>query len=224
MMHLDEIQQRLLALDTACVCDADKALQIRIRVMDSDIRPLRNGLKLFGRAHTLTCHDDFLTVIKALQDAEPGEVLVIDSQNSHKALTGELFPTEAMRKGLTGIVNDGPCRDTAVVRNMDFPYYAKSARSVPGTTNRLFETQISITCGGVTVNPGDLLFGDDDGILVATAEELEKLIPVAESIQQKEGRLLEQMAKGVSLLDMLNFEEHCANLREGKESQLQFKV
>jgi regulator of RNase E activity RraA len=94
---------------------------------------------------------------------------------------------------------------------------------VPGTTNRLFETQISITCGDVTVNPGDFLFGDDDGVLVTTAEELEALIPVAEQVQRQEDRLLEQMSAGVSLLDMLNFEEHCANLREGRSSRLEFR-
>jgi 4-hydroxy-4-methyl-2-oxoglutarate aldolase len=223
-MNVDGLTQRLLTLDTACICDADKVLQLPLRVLDPSIRPIRTGLKLVGRAHTVTCHDDFLTVIKALRDAEPGEVIVIDSQNSRKAVTGELFPTEAMRKGLAGIVNDGPCRDTAVIRNMEIPYYARSVHCVPGTTNRLFETQIPVTCGGVTVHPGDVLFGDDDGVIVATLDELEALIPIAEDIQRKEDHLLNKMARGVSLLDMLNFDEHCANLRDGKESALEFRI
>ena len=224
MINFDDIKQRLLKLDTACICDAEKVLNLNLRVMDSGIRPICIGLKLVGYAHTVTCYDDFLTVVKALRDAMPGEVIVIDSQNSHKALTGELFPTEAARKGLAGIINDGPCRDTAAVRTMEIPYYARSVSCVPGTTNQLFETQIPVICGSIIVNPGDILFGDDDGIVVATIEELDALIPVAEDIQRNEDRLLEAMANGVSLIEMLNFEEHCANIQNDKASQLKFQV
>jgi regulator of RNase E activity RraA len=223
-MDFEEIRERLLALDTPSICDGNKALSGELRVMDSGLRPLRNGLKLVGRAHTVSCHNDFLTVIKGLRDAEPGEVLVIDSRNSDRAVTGNLFPTEAMRKGLAGIVNDGPCRDTAAVRSMAFPYYARSVTCIPGMSNQLFETQVPISCGGVTVSPGDILFGDDDGIVVADEEEFAALIPIAEEVQQKEARLLEGMASGRSLLQMLNFDEHCANLLAGKESKLQFRV
>ena len=109
MIHFDKTKQRLLKLDTACICDAGKVLNLNLRVMDSGIKPIRTGLKLVGYAHTVTCHNAFLTVVKALHDATSDEVIVIDSQNSQKALTGELFPTEAARKGLAGIVNDGPC-------------------------------------------------------------------------------------------------------------------
>ena len=223
-MPSDEMIEKLRKLDTACLCDAEKALSLGLRVMSSDLRPIRDGLKLVGIAHTVRCHDDFLTVIKALRDAQAGEVIVIDSQNSTRALTGELFPTEAMRKGLAGIVNDGPYRDTAIVREMEIPYYARSVCCIPGRTNKLFETQIPIICGGVTVNPGDLIVGDDDGLIVGTENEFLQLITTAEEVQRKEDVLLDRMSKGTSLLDMINFDEHCANIEQGKESQLKFLV
>ena len=219
-MDFCEIKERLLKLDTACVCDANKQL----RVLDGAIRPINQGVKLVGRAHTVQCHEDFLTVIKALRDAEPDDAIVIDSQGSKRALTGELFPTEAIRKGLAGIVNDGPCRDTAAIRRLQFPYYARSVYPVSGTTVRLGETQIPITCGGVRVAPGDILFGDEDGVVVATVEELAEAIPAAEEVQRQEDRLLEEMEKGKGLLEMTNFEEHCAALAEGKESKVSFLV
>ena len=222
-MTFDKLKQRLLALDTPCICDADKARQT-LRLVDPAIRPIQTGLKLIGRAHTVRCHEDFLTVIKALRDAEPGEVIVIDSQGSQRALTGGLFPTEAKRKGLAGIVIDGPCRDTAAIRRLDIPYYARSVNCMAGTTNRIFETQVAIECGGVTVNPGDVLFGDDDGLIVGTLDELSQLIVAAEDIKRKEQRLVERMTEGVSLLDMLNFDEHERNVREGRDSRLQFLV
>ncbi len=223
-MDFDEIRQRLSRLDTACVCDGYKALDRPVRAVDSAIRPVTPGLRLIGRAHTLTCHEDFLTVIVALRDALPGEVLVIDSQGSRKALTGELFPTEARRKGLAGIVNDGPCRDTAAIRQQRLPYYARSVNPVAGTTDRLFETQVPVTCGGMRVHPGEIVFGDDDGLIVASQEEISEVIPVAEEVQRKEARLLAEMERGRSLIDMLNLEDHCARIRAGRESKLQFLV
>ena len=223
-MDFDEIRRRLSRLDTACVCDGYKALDKPVRAVDPAIRPVSPGLRLIGRAHTLTCHEDFLTVIVALRDALAGEVLVIDSQGSRKALTGELFPTEARRKGLAGIVNDGPCRDTAAIRKQQLPYYARSVNPVAGTTDRLFETQVPVTCGGVRVFPGEIVFGDDDGLIVASSKEISEVIPVAEEVQRKEARLLAEMEKGRSLVDMLNLEDHCAKLRAGKESKLEFLV
>ena len=223
-MMSNELLQRLGSLDTACLCDADKALQVGLRVMSSEIRPLCPGLKMAGRAHTVRCHNDFLTVIKALHDAQPQEIIVIDSQNSTKALTGELFPTEAARKGLAGIVNDGPCRDTAAVREIGLPYFARAVCPVPGTTNQLFQTQVPIQCGGVTVHPDDVLVGDDDGVLVATSQEFEQLIPLAEEIQGKEEQMLRRMSEGISLIGMLNFEEHCDRIEKGEASRLEFKV
>ena len=191
-------------------------------MVDPAIRPIQTGLQLVGRAHTVTCQEDFLTVIKGLGDAQPGEVLVIDSQNSRRALTGELFPNEALRKGLAGIVIDGPCRDTEAIRQLDLPYYARSVHCRAGTTSKLFQTQVPIQCGGVIVNPGDVVFGDDDGLVVATVDELSRIIETAEEIQSKEQRLVAAMRKGVSLLEQSNFEDHCAQVRAGRESKLRF--
>ena len=229
-MLFEELRERLLKLDTACVCDANKAMQAddpvtdEFRIVDSAIRPIQTGLKLVGRAHTITCHNDFLTVIKGLRDAVPGEVLVIDSQDSNRAVSGGLFPTEATRKGLAGIVVDGPCRDTQTIRSVKLPYYARSVTPSAGMTSKLFETQVPVSCGGVTVNPGDIVFGDDDGLVVATLDGLSAALPIAEEIQRKESQLLSNMAEATSLLDMMNFEEHCTSLEAGHQSRLEFQV
>jgi regulator of RNase E activity RraA len=74
------------------------------------------------------------------------------------------------------------------------------------------------------VNPGDIIFGDDDGIVVATTAQLSELIAIAEDIQKKEDLLLKKMAEGVSLLDMLNFDDHYASVSAGKASKLEFTV
>jgi RraA family protein len=219
-MTFDELRRRLCKLDTACLCDANK----EIRVLDPGIRPLRPDLKLMGRAHTVSCCDDFLTVVTALRDATAGEVLVVDGQGGHRALAGELFTMEAARKGLAGLVIDGSVRDTETVCSLPIPVYSRHVYPNAGTTLRVFETQIPVKCGGVTVNPGDVLFGDQDGIIVASASELNELIPAAERIQQTEENVLLSMSRGTSLFDMLNLDEHLEKVASKQESRLQFTL
>ena len=161
---------------------------------------------------------------KGLKKASAGDVLVIDSRGSRRALTGGLFPTEAQRRSLAGIVIDGFCRDTATIRKVGIPYYARGRTPFAGTTERLFPTHVEVSCGAVVVHPGDWIFGDDDGLVVANDEQFAELIPLAEQIQASEARLFDQMGKGVSLLEMLNFAEHCVRLAAGKASKLELLV
>ena len=116
-MKLDEINHRLSRLDTACLCDANKT----IRTLDPGIRPIRSDLKLIGRARTVVCQDDFLTVLLALEEAKPGEVLVVDGRGGRCALAGELFASEAARKGLGGLVVDGAVRDIVTLHKLPVP-------------------------------------------------------------------------------------------------------
>jgi 4-hydroxy-4-methyl-2-oxoglutarate aldolase len=217
-MRIEELRERIIKLDVAAICDSNK----QIRIMDVAIKPLRFGMKLFGIARTVTCSNDFLTVVKALQESSVGEVLVIDSQSTKVAVAGELFTTEALRKGLAGIVTDGSVRDTPMLRTLNLPIYSRFINPMAGTATKVFETQVSITCGGVKVNPGDILFGDDEGIIVTTIGELTELLPLAEEIQKKEASALLRMKSGESLFDMLNLDEHFEKRKRGEESNLKF--
>ncbi|HEY9786270.1 MAG TPA: RraA family protein [Candidatus Obscuribacterales bacterium] len=214
-MDFAEVKRRLKGLDTACICDARKT----VRVFDPAIRPLSSGLKLIGKARTVRCRNDFLTVVQALGEAGEDDVLVIDGQGGEKALAGELFCTEAIRRGLAGIVIDGACRDSRTLRQLALPIYARAILPAAGTAIQICEQQIAITCGGVTVEPGDIVFGDDDGLIVTTMKELEETLPIAEEIQRKETVVLERLNEGESLFEMLNLLEHTANVSSKIDSK-----
>jgi len=217
--HADLIR-RLARIDSTHLADANKA----IRAMDAALRPVRSGLKLIGRAHTVSCCEDFLTVIAGLAAAEAGDVLVIDTRGSRRAVLGELFSLEAARKGLAGIVVDGLIRDTSTIRELDLPVYARGTCPQAGTINRWYATQVPVPCGGVIVAPGDLLFGDDDGILVASPAEVLAALPQAEAIAARETALIARLRAGEALGDMVNAAEHLANVQAGRPSALRFDI
>ena len=214
------LHQALLELDCASLTDANKSL----RVVDAAIVAVNPGHKLVGVARTVRCREDFLTVIEALDQAQAGEVLVIDTQGSRRAVLGELFSLEAERRGLAGIIVDGPVRDVRTLRQLSMPIYARCFCPCAGTTRDLMATQVPITCGGVMVDAGDIVVGDDDGIVVGTVAELEAVLAAARETERLEAIVRGRMAAGQSLLSMLNHGEHVQALARGETSKLKFTL
>ncbi len=214
------LKQALLALDCAALADADKS----IRVMDVGLRAINTGVKLVGVARTVRCHEDFLAVIRALDAAQPGDVLVVDTQGSTRAVVGELFSLEATRRGLAGIIVDGPVRDVSTLRTLALSVYARGLCPVSGTIRELGALQVAVVCGGVAVNPGDIVMGDDDGLIVATAAQFTALVPAARDIEARETAVRARMAAGRGLTSMINLAEHVEALHRGAPSKLAFKL
>ncbi len=219
-MDFSILKKRLASLDTACICDASKTF----RVMDPGIKPLSPEIKMIGIAHTVHCRGDFLSVIKALEEANEDEVLVIDAEGDKIAFAGEMFATEARRKKLAGMVIDGGCRDVKQIRKIQFPVYARYQTPLAGGASKVFKTQIRVSCGGVSVSPGDIIFGDDDGIVVMSEKEIGAILDVAESVQKIEEKVMEKMEAGSSLFHLLNFSAHYEKISKGQESKLIFTI
>jgi 4-hydroxy-4-methyl-2-oxoglutarate aldolase len=210
-----ELIPRLLEIEVSALCDADKAMP----VLDPAIRAMVPDVRMAGPALTVLAEDDHLPVFSALADAASGEVLVIATGGGRLAVLGELFATEARRRGLAGVVIDGFCRDVAGLRLVGLPVFARGTIPASGTTVSRAPLREPVLCGGLEVAAGDIVFGDDDGVVIAPAARIEAALEVAEAIGRAERSIL---ASGASLHEQTNWAAHVAALDRGEASSLAF--
>jgi 4-hydroxy-4-methyl-2-oxoglutarate aldolase len=215
-----DLIERLLGIDVSALSDADKTLP----VVDRAVRAMIPEVRMAGPAFTVLAEDDHLPVMSALAEAAPGDVLVISSNGGSRAVFGELFATEALRRGLAGIVADGFCRDLRGLRGIGLPVFARGTTPRSGTTVSRAALGATIACGGVEVSPGDIVFGDDDGLLIATAQRIAAALETAELIGRSERAILAAQARGEALHGLTNHDEHVAALDRGEASALTFRV
>jgi regulator of RNase E activity RraA len=161
-------------------------------------------------------------VLRAIEAAAPGDVIVVDGGEREIALGGELFARGAVVRRLGGIVVDAGYRDIAYVSTCQLPVYSRFVTPMAGTTNELGEVQVPVTCGGVPVNPGDIVLADDEGIVVVDPTKVDALLDSAAAIKKAEGRLVERLEAGSPLSDGLNLADHVEALRRGEPSSLTF--
>jgi len=154
----------------------------RIQSAGAGVRPMHaGGTVLAGPAYTVkTRPGDNLFVHKAIDLAQPGDIIVVDAGGAlDNAIVGEMMLTHAETRGLGGVVIYGAIRDSGHVRNHPFPVYAAGVtlrgpfQSGPGHVN------VPIGIAGMAIEPGDLLLGDDDGLICIPYDEVEALYPEA---------------------------------------------
>jgi 4-hydroxy-4-methyl-2-oxoglutarate aldolase len=213
-----DVLARLARVDTTSLVDAGRGL----RVLPSAIRPIRRGLHLVGRALTVDARADLMSVIAGLHQSGPGDVLVVAAGSNAHAIAGELFATEALRRGVAGFVIDGLCRDSRTLAELDLPVYARGVAPTACPARAVPVIQVPIAIGSLQVLPGDVVLGDDDGVVVATEDEMLAALDAAEAIQRREEALRAKIVAGSSLFDSLNFDEHVAAVRAGRDSSLTF--
>ena len=172
--------------------------------VDPRIKPLGRGIRVLGPAFTVQCHPkDNLMLHKALQVAQKGDVLVASTQGYPDAgYWGGLMATSAMARQLGGLVIDGCVRDSAEILEMGFPVFCRGTCMRGTVKGTLGSVNHPIVFGEVVVNPGDLVLGDDDGIVIVARAEMEAVLKAARERVAKEVKKAEQLAEGVSSVEL----------------------
>jgi 4-hydroxy-4-methyl-2-oxoglutarate aldolase len=189
--------------DTAKVADG----MGRYGVMRPEIKPIVPGMRVLGPAVTvLTRPGDALYVAHAADIAERGDVIVVDAGGfSNVAVIGERIAYYMqVKRGVAGIIVDGAVRDVRGLRELGFATFCS------GVTPLIFGSQgpgainVPISCGGVPVNPGDIVFGDDDGVVVVPRLDAERVAALADAHLAGELERVAQVDAGMSLTEVQN--------------------
>lgn len=200
-MKREEIEKKLTKLDAASINDALK----KRGSVDESIKSIKEGSFICGPAFTAKCcPGDMLTALKALEEISEGEVLVIDGGGITKySLFGDLMARQSKVKKVSGVVVDGAVRDVKGIKEEGLPVFCRSVVTRAGTAARFGELRVPIVCGGVVVNPGDWIVGDDDGVVVIPKDRVEETINIAEETLKRETIIREAIDKGKSISKIL---------------------
>ena len=166
--------------------------------MHARVAPVHERMKLAGPAFTVEVRPgDNLMIHAAIALAQPGDILVIDGKGDQtSALMGTLMMSACKKKGLGGVIVDGAIRDRLELLELDFPVFsagfnpAGPTKFVPGRINH------PISCAGATVNPGDLVVADADGVVVIERAKAPAMMDLAAKKVADESARLEAIAKG----------------------------
>jgi regulator of RNase E activity RraA len=202
--RLPEWVDRLARLYTPVVADVLDKLGFRNQCMDARIRPLWPEAKAAGFALTVqtvparetspAC--PYAGELAAVDSLQPGDVLVVSE--SACSFWGELLSTAANYSGCRGVILDGPTRDSAAIRSMNFPVFHVGFHPAD-SLGRLdvADHNVPISCGGVLVYPGDLVLADHDGVVVVPNAAAEETLRLAEEKVSGENLVRKALAGGM---------------------------
>jgi regulator of RNase E activity RraA len=203
--HLQAVE-RLSRLYPAVVSDCLDKVGLRQQVMDPHIRPLFPHARVAGVAMTVHCIEvdgapedrslHYKGELQAVDSLRPGDVMVVSTCRA--SYWGELLATASRYRGAHGIVADAYTRDTLQLIGMEFPTFVAGI-SAYDSLGRIDVDQVNvpIDCGGVRVEPNDLILGDHDGVVVVPADAADDVLTMAEEKVSGENLVREKLAEGM---------------------------
>jgi regulator of RNase E activity RraA len=157
------------------------------QVMDFGIRRLWSSDRVAGPAFTVRCpRGDNLMLHAAIYRAEPGSVIVVESGDTDFALAGGNVCAAAHRRGVEAFVLDGVIRDIGEVREDGLPVHARGVVPIPGVKKAVLPLNEAITCGGVAVQPADIVVADEDGVVVVPQAKADEVLNRARQVLARE--------------------------------------
>jgi len=192
----DDVREVLEKVSTANISDGSH----RLRGI-TEISSISLETKMVGRAVTVrTYPGDWAKPVEAIDIAEQGDVIVIDSGGVGPAVWGELATQSAIQQKLAGVVVNGAIRDSGEIRKLQFPTFTKLVVPNAGEPKGFGEIGIPINISGITINNGDWIVGDSDGLIVMPKHEAKEMANYAMDWLEKENRLREEISRGKTSL------------------------
>jgi len=200
-----ELIDEFKVLSTAIVSDAMN----RMNSMSAEIKPIIEDVNIAGSAVTVQCiAGDNLMIHKAIYIAEPGDIIVIDARG-HKdtAVWGNIMTKACKIRGIEAVVIDGSIRDIRENKEEKYPIFCKGV--VPAGSQKSWGGNINvpIQCGGAHVDPGDIIVGDDDGVVVVPRNIAKEVLQKAKERAKTEEEWINEIQKGKTTLKVIGLDK-----------------
>jgi len=181
----------------------------RTGMVDPSIRPAWHGAKVCGRAVTVECPPcDNLMLHIAVANAQPGSIIVATVGAYLLAgAWGEILTEAARARGVAGLVIDGAVRDIDAIEALKFPVFSRGLAIASCTKERAGQLNTPIRFGGPTVRPGDLVFGNADGLVIVEWSRIDDVYEAAVSRRQRESEIITKLRQGRTTLELLGLED-----------------
>ncbi|MCG2630965.1 RraA family protein [Bradyrhizobium sp. WYCCWR 13023] len=189
-----DVVERFARLPVANVSDS----MSRLTAGGARLRPMHGSGGLAGAALTVkTAPGDNLMVHKAIALAEPGDVIVVDAGGDlTNAITGEMMMMQMVKRGVAGLVINGAIRDAGFIRSQTFPVFAAGVTHRGPYKNGPGEINVAIAIDGMVIEPGDLIIGDDDGLLCVPFDQTEAVFKAATAKFEAEQKQMANIEAG----------------------------
>lgn len=190
------------AFPTGNLCNADP----RVRPLSSAIKPLIPGMRIAGRARTARVTPGQNGAIhRAVHHAEKGDILVVDGGASMRwGLFGDLLADGCKAKGIVGAVFDCTIRDSADIASLGFQVFCRGFHPEATAKTEDGETDIPIHLGNVMVEPGDILVGDDDGVVVVPSDIASEVLSSVTAVAQREEMIRARIIGGETTYEIFD--------------------